>query len=86
MAAQAREEARAQKQADRLKAKEAKEAPAELEKQFKASANRSRRKPKKQREAPVVAVNNTELETREVPKQARSRSGRSISRPARFRQ
>jgi len=85
MAAQARQEAKAQKQADRLKAKEAKEAQAELKKQSKASSSGSRRESKKQREAPVVAVNSTDLDAREVPEQARSRSGRSINRPARFR-
>jgi hypothetical protein len=85
MAAQAKQEAKDRKQADKVKAKEAKEAQATLQKQLKASANASRRDSNKQREAPVVAVNDTELEAGEVPEQARSRSGRSINRPARFR-
>lgn len=86
IAAQAREEAKAQKQADRLKAKEAKEAQTKLKEQSKASANRSRRSPRKRRKAPVAAIENTELETEEVPKQASSISGRTITKPTRFRQ
>ncbi|KAK4895214.1 hypothetical protein LTR49_028291 [Elasticomyces elasticus] len=86
IAAQAREEAEAQKQADRLKAKEAREAQTKLKEQSKASASRSRTRPKKQRKAPVAAGKDTELETGEVPKQASSRSGRTITKPTRFRQ
>jgi len=86
IAAQAREEAKAQKQADRLKAKEAREARNKLKKQSKASASMSRRRPKKQRKAPVAASKNTELETGEVPNQASSRSGRTITKRTRFRQ
>jgi hypothetical protein len=86
IAAQAREEAKAQKQADRLKAKEAREAQTKLKEQSKASASRSRRWPKKHRKAPVAASKNRELETGEVPNQARSRSGRTITKPTRFRQ
>jgi hypothetical protein len=86
IAAQAREEAKAQKQADRLKAKDAREAQTKLKEQSKASASRSRRRPKKNRKAPVATSKNRELETREVPKQVSSRSGRTITTPTRFRQ
>jgi ribosomal protein L25 (general stress protein Ctc) len=85
-AAQAKEEANAQKQADRLKAKEAKEAQTRLKEQSKTSVSRSRGRPKKQPKAPVAASKNRELETGEVPKQASSRSGRTITKSTRFRQ
>jgi hypothetical protein len=47
MAAQARQEAKAQKQADRLRAKEAKEAQVTLQKQFEACASAPRKKSNK---------------------------------------
>jgi hypothetical protein len=86
MAAQVREEAKVQKQAERLKAKEAKEAQTRLKEQSMASASRSRGRPKKQPKALVAASRNTERETGEVAKQASSRSGRTVTTPTRFRQ
>ncbi|KAK5110696.1 hypothetical protein LTR85_000739 [Meristemomyces frigidus] len=75
MAAQARVEAKAQKQADRLMAKEAKEAQKQLEIQSKASVSKPRERPREQLVAPVVTVEEDELEIGVVSKQAGSRSG-----------